>query len=78
MSDYCEHGFRKVGSVRNAGPPSGGDGQRRRVDLRAPPPDHCRGTDADEGWERIGELGGPLDFSRIGGWRPLGEFLWRR
>ena len=32
----------------------------------------------EEEWSHLGELGPSTDYSRATGWRPLGEFLWRR
>jgi hypothetical protein len=48
--------------------------ERRSVYEDRPGPE----PEEEEHWEEIGELGGPLDFRRAGGWRPLSEFLWRR
>lgn len=77
----CEHGYRrqsKCPACRDM--PGAGSAKQRSVweDRRTPGVDGVDGI-RGENWEHIGELGGrPLDFSKVGGWMPIGEFLGRR
>jgi hypothetical protein len=46
--------------------------ERKREGRRSVYEDRFPAPEEEERWDRIGELGGPLDFRRIDG-KPLGE-----
>jgi hypothetical protein len=71
MPDYCDHGYR--------------DPDRCPTCTRPPEPEQRsvyeeRAESRPVRWDLIGEIDphtgtGKLDFRRVGGWRPLSEFL---
>ena len=68
MASHCEHGYRIGKRCPVCKEATRADSPTRRSVYEDRP-------GAEDEWHYIGEVGGALDFRRVGGWKPLGEFL---